>query len=289
MAVSADACGSDECTVTRPNPLPEPVINTPGPSYDVTVSSLGACGIDAGDCTAICGQAVQSCTDDGSGSWHCQTLTYAGKARTSLRWRRRREASPFDEHLAAAVWLEAASIDAFYTLSVELAEHGAPRVLQKAALSAARDEERHTRAMREIAERHGVRARLPRRRTKKKRTLVELAIENAVEGCVHETFGAVLAAFQARRAGDPRVRRAMREIARDEARHAELAAAIARWADGSLDARERARVSAAKARASEKLMRSLASPTLPALAALGMPTAAEATAIAHALSARLWS
>jgi hypothetical protein len=58
------------------------------------------------------------------------------------------------------------------------------------------------------------------------RSLEEMALENVVEGCVRETFGAVVAMIQAERAGDARVRRAMRRIARDETRHAELS-----WAD----------------------------------------------------------
>ena len=282
LAASAEACGSGECKIDRPNPLPTATINS-SPSYQVTISDLGACGIASGDCTAICGQDVKSCSDLGGGSFECQTVTVAGKARTSLRWRRR-ERTPLADHLAASVWLEAASIDAFYMLSEELAAHGAPRGLQRAAISAARDEERHTRAMRDIAERHGVRSGVPRPRRKKARPLVDLAIENAVEGCVHETFGAALAAFQARRAPDPRVRSAMRAIARDETRHAELAASIARWAERRLAPRERAKVRAARDRATKKVLRALAAPQDRALVeTLGMPTSAEASAMARTL------
>ena len=290
LAASADACGSNECDVTRPNPLPTFDGGCALAGYDVSVSSDSCTEVQDHDCAALCGQAVATCSDNGQGVVHCVPTGFCGKARTSLRWRKKRESTPLAEHLAASVWLEAASIDAFYTLSEELAEHDAPRGLQRAAVSAARDEERHTRAMREIAERHGVRSRLPRARKKRARPLVELAIENAVEGCVHETFGAALAAFQARRAPDPRVRRAMREIARDEARHAELAAAIARWAEPHLAPAERAKVRAARDRASRKLLRSLAAPQDRTLVeSLGMPTATEATAMARALSARVWS
>jgi hypothetical protein len=59
--------------------------------------------------------------------------------------------------------------------------------------------------------------------------LLEVAVENAVEGCVRETFGVAVAMIRAERAGDKQVRRAMRSIARDEMQHAELSWAVARW------------------------------------------------------------
>jgi hypothetical protein len=54
------------------------------------------------------------------------------------------------------------------------------------------------------------------------RSLEELAVENAVEGCVRETYGALTAIWQARTAKDPSVAAAVRRIARDETRHAAL-------------------------------------------------------------------
>jgi len=56
-----------------------------------------------------------------------------------------------------------------------------------------------------------------------RRTLFEVALENAVEGCVRETYGAAVGAWQARRAPDDRVRRAFAPVVADEARHADLA------------------------------------------------------------------
>ncbi|NIS36796.1 MAG: ferritin-like domain-containing protein, partial [Actinobacteria bacterium] len=37
------------------------------------------------------------------------------------------------------------------------------------------------------------------------RTAYEIALENAVEGCVRETFGALVGAHQALRASDPSI------------------------------------------------------------------------------------
>ena len=61
------------------------------------------------------------------------------------------------------------------------------------------------------------------------RSLFALACDNAVEGCVREAFGALEALWQSHTARDPALRRAMAEIAEDEARHAELAWDIVGW------------------------------------------------------------
>ncbi len=70
-----------------------------------------------------------------------------------------------------------------------------------------------------------------------------------VEGCVGETFGALLATWQAERAGDARVRRTMRAFARDETRHAALAWEILIWGAERLDAGERDRLARTLTRA----------------------------------------
>jgi hypothetical protein len=107
-----------------------------------------------------------------------------------------------------------------------------------------------------------------------------LALENAVEGCVRETFGALLAAWQACHADDPEVRRSFRRIAVDETRHAALAWAIAAWLERALDARARARVSRARRKALRDLAVQLSRPVSSDLATVaGAPRAFEARAL----------
>ncbi len=144
---------------------------------------------------------------------------------------------------------EAASVHAFRRMRDELLAHGAPPALRRAAARAIRDEERHARAMARHARARGATVPKPRVRGSAVRTLEAIARENAVEGCVNETFGALIAAFQAEHAPSAALRRAFARIAADEARHAALSWAVARWAEGRLDARARARVAAARARA----------------------------------------
>jgi len=63
--------------------------------------------------------------------------------------------------------------------------------------------------------------------------LVDVALENAVEGCVRETYGALIATRQAEAASDPVVRRAMRKIAADETAHAALSWDVASFFAGA--------------------------------------------------------
>jgi len=126
-------------------------------------------------------------------------------------------------------YLEAASVDAFEGMTRELVAHGAPARLRAGARRAARDEVRHARVTRNLAERAGGTVSPVRLQASRVRSLEEMAIENAVEGCVRETFSAAVAMIQAERATDMKVRHAMKRIARDETRHAELSWAVAQW------------------------------------------------------------
>jgi hypothetical protein len=111
-----------------------------------------------------------------------------------------------------------------------------------------------------------------------------MAIENAVEGCVNETFGAAMALAQSIAAADPAVRAVMREIAPDEMRHAELSRKIAQWICGRLDAPARARVSRARQRAALALVQSTSFEADPALLRdVGLPAPRMARAMAREL------
>jgi hypothetical protein len=78
------------------------------------------------------------------------------------------------------------------------------------------------------------------------RDIEAVARENAVEGCVRETYAALLACRQARAATDPAIRSAMAGIARDETRHAALAWAVDGWSQTLLAPAARRRVCEAR-------------------------------------------
>jgi hypothetical protein len=196
-----------------------------------------------------------------------------------------RQPTALGQYFARAAHLEAASVIAFERLRDELRAHGAPQELIHAASRAAYDEVRHARVTSRIARRYGAQTCPPRVRRGRVRTLESVALENAVEGCVRETFGALMATWQAAHARDAQLRRSMRRIARDETRHAALAWAVARWAETRLGARALARIARARRAAARELVRAV-SVELPAAAAreAGLPSARRARALAAAMS-----
>jgi hypothetical protein len=148
--------------------------------------------------------------------------------------------------LARVAHLEAASVFAFERLARELSAHGAPSHLIEAAFAARADEVAHARSVSALACARGGEPVEARVLPFAVRTLEEVACENAVEGCVRETYGALVGAHQALKAEDPELRRAMQTIADDEARHAALSHRVDAWIMEQLDAPARERVRAAK-------------------------------------------
>jgi hypothetical protein len=183
---------------------------------------------------------------------------------------------------------EAASVLAFVRMQGELAAHGAPRALARSARRAAADERRHAKTIARLAARHGATPASPRLRGKTRaRSLEAFAKENAIEGQIGETFGALVLAWQAEHAPEE-LRATFREIAEDELRHAALAWSIARWADTRLDDRARARVARARARAFARLQTRLATRgARPADDDVGHPPPAIARSLASRLAVEL--
>lgn len=201
----------------------------------------------------------------------------------------RRHATTAGAWLAEVARLEAASVPAFERLARELAAHGAPRRLVQAANRSMRDEVVHARMAAGLARRLGTNARWPQIGPLPVRSLEAVAIENAVEGCVSETIGAVLATYQARAARDRGIRRAFGRIARDEIVHAELAFDVFAWADARLGPRQRRRVRAAIGEAIAELgPTAIAAPT-PELHELGLPNVRAAERMIAKTHALLWS
>ena len=187
--------------------------------------------------------------------------------------------------------LEAASVHAFVRLARELAHHRAPSDLVARVREAAEDERRHARSMRALAIRFGATdVPKPRRGARRAPRLVDVLVENAVEGCVRETFGALMAHVQARHATDPVARRTMETIAIDESRHAALAWAIDAWGRERLAPAEQQRVDAARQEAVRLLRDEIAAgPAEVDEAGIGLVGARHAGALADALATELWA
>lgn len=247
------------------------------------------------ECDELCGSDNKGCVptvlEGDTPAVECTIAAECGAGRRPRGLRRANVAAPSRtaEWLARAAHLEAASVHAFSSLAVELSRLGAPDSFARRARTAAGEEARHARVMGRLARRRGAPIPPVRLRTTRPRSAVLVAIENAVEGCVAETFAALLAHHQAHAAQDPGVRQAMRRIADDETAHAALALDIDAWFRCRLTPAERARVARAKQRAARRLVDSWqADPQ--AARELGLPESLAGRALALALDAALgWS
>ena len=191
---------------------------------------------------------------------------------------------PCGAWLARAAALEAASIPAFARLASELGAHGAPRELVDRARAAMADEARHFRVTRQLARARGAEVVRPRPITGSVRPLAEMAMENIVEGCVNETFAAMLALWQANHAGDGDVRAAMATIAEDETRHAQLSWDVTDFLLPRLAPEELKVVAAAFADAAAALRKAAREPVDAALVdRLGLPDTLAMQALAGGL------
>jgi hypothetical protein len=232
-----------------------------------------------------CEDGSVTAVEGGPATIACGVCNGVGRRPAGLRrGSRRRGADALGGYFADAARLEAASVVAFDRLRDELARLDAPQELVRVAARSSRDEVRHARVTGRLARRFGAEpgpVRVPRAR---RRSLEAVAIENAVEGCVRETFGAMLATWQARHATEPSVRAAMKRIAVDETRHAALAWAIDAWACRQLDEPSRRRLDRSRRAAVRKLLRDLGD-EMPAAArrSAGLPSAREARAMASAM------
>ncbi|MCA9602549.1 MAG: hypothetical protein KC417_11010, partial [Myxococcales bacterium] len=159
-------------------------------------------------------------------------------------------------HLATIARLEASAVLAFDALEVELMARGAPEALLEEVRVARADEVRHAVVMAAFAARAGAWVEPPAVSPTGARSWLDLALENAVEGCVRETYGAVVGEYQSLAAEDPAFRVAMRRIADDERRHATLSWKLFDWFDGFLSDAERESVRMAMIAAVGELHRS---------------------------------
>ncbi|MBA3498999.1 MAG: ferritin-like domain-containing protein [Myxococcota bacterium] len=180
--------------------------------------------------------------------------------------------------LARAAHLEAASVVAFAHLAADLARLGAPRALILGALAAAQDEVRHAAMLRALVDFEVPVARIA---PYQPASLRELAMQNAVEGCVRETIGAAVNLWQAEQATNPVFRAVFARIAEDELRHAELSWRLDAWLQTQLSESDAADVIAVRARARSAIEGVALEVTSPlARELLGLPDRTQLRAIA---------
>jgi len=166
--------------------------------------------------------------------------------------------NPLGDYYASIAHLEQAAVMAFDTMERELARFGAPQALRDRARRARGDEIRHASRMAHFAHRLGAQVPSAHAAPSSERSLLAAALENAVEGCVREAWGALSAHYQSATTQDPEAQRMWCEIAIDESEHAELSFALHEWYLQQLTSAERTQVAAALERARLELRVELA-------------------------------
>lgn len=194
----------------------------------------------------------------------------------------RRPVAMFDEQLPSTTFagllaetaqLEAAAVVAFAELAASLRAFGAPASLVARAEQAQQDEIRHAAIMQRHAVAYGAvvpstpATCSPRGYANE----LALALHNAREGCVHETYGALVALHQAHFAAAPELRSDLQQIANDEVAHAQWSHDLDAWLTTRLSPAERAAVAAAKTAACKALLATVGGPTSAAQQQFGLP------------------
>ena len=264
------------------------------------------CYLANDDCNDLCEGVVFSCSAvgdsclDGSivedaGPLHLDCMTCLGgpgRRPGGLGRARAPDArTRLGRHLANAAHLERASILSFARLGRELRTLGAPESFSRVAHRCARDELRHARTTTRLARAQGAEPARPRVAPRAaQRSLEDVALENVIEGCVGETYAALVAAWQADHAQDPSIATAMRTIAQDELRHAAFSWAIARWASIRLSNDANARLERARCDAIVALRRTAARREHPAVtASAGLPSPHAQNVLLDQLESALWA
>ena len=155
-------------------------------------------------------------------------------------------------YFANCAYLEAASVDAFIELAEQLKAWGAPANLIQRCMVAAEEEQKHTLLMDTLAKTYGGSRPEPRSDQPGNTALLEVALHNAVEGCVQEAWAACVALHQSLRA-DESLQPIFAQIAKDEIKHAQLSWDLHKWFCNQLTAEERKQIQQAQVNAIRQL------------------------------------
>ncbi len=188
-------------------------------------------------------------------------------------------------YYAGCAHMEAASIRAFLELSRQLRSWDAPPSLAERCRVAAEDEFRHARIFYRLAVEEGCLPPTPRQESAPN-DLFAVAMHNAVEGCVNESWGALVAHYQARHATSERLRMMYAQIADDETEHGQLAWDLHAWFMTQLPPEQCERVQHAQAQAIEALADCAPEPEW-APACVGLPAYDHMQALAMGFSQEL--
>ena len=186
-----------------------------------------------------------TCEIEGRGHGNIQKATHVFGPTALSHW------------FARALHAEASSVASFLQLRAELLQVHAPQPLLDRCLRAAKQEVVHARLMAKYCkEQKGTPPPLDFG-SPPQRSLFLLAMDNAIEGCVFETYAALRAHHQSMHAEEEHIRNVMKTIACDETEHAQLAWDIHSWILPQLTVQECQEIHIAMRKAFENLVESV--------------------------------
>jgi rubrerythrin len=213
----------------------------------------------------------------------------AGRRPDGLEQQASTEVTHVGEYFAQMAYLEEAAVTAFEHLVRELKTWGAPAELVTVAEEAVQEEIEHAEMVKALARRYGA-APLPVEVAPfRLRPLFEIAVDNATEGCVRETFGALSATWQALHAEDEAVRAVTERIVYEESRHSALSWDIHEWMKTQLSSEEWEQCVKAQQQAVDELEEMLQEDVPPVLVKIaGIPPKEQALEMFGRLKQELW-
>ena len=193
------------------------------------------------------------------------------------------------QYLADMAAMETAAITAFEYLARELEAYDAPQALITRAREAVVEETRHAEMAGLLSASYD--ADMPEVRVDDfcLRSLYEIALENAVEGCVNETFAAACGLWQSESAELEVFRQVIGHITEEEMGHAELSWDIHQWVMPQLSELEQEQIRIAQVEAIESLVVDFRQESNPELQkAFGLPTRDDAACLFAKLKDSVW-
>ena len=182
-------------------------------------------------------------------------------------------------YFARAANLEAASVIAFIELAAQLQKWKAPHAFIVRCLQAAEDERRHTKIMMTIAQQYT--QSIPALQIERQPSdLFSMALHNATEGCIHETWSALEAHLISHSAKTPELRSAFAVISREESAHAQLSWDLHHWFCEQLTEEQVKQLQRAQRLALQQLPNQIASGVIDSPVVLGLHSRTDLNAIA---------
>lgn len=198
-------------------------------------------------------------------------------------------ASVLGEYFSSMAAMETAAVTAFRYLTRELEAYQAPEALIAMACQAVQEEIEHAEMAGLLSQAYDAAVPTVEVDDFQLRSLFEVALENAVEGCVNETFAAACGIWQHQHAELDAFKAVMGRVAEEESGHAELSWGIHQWIMPQLTEAQQQHIRAAQAEAIESLHATFQVEENPQVRrAVGLPESADALRLLGELRGQLW-